>query len=237
MPPPLVLGAYGEVGWLGYDRDVRLVSAQAASQRSVGAAELLIHHRLDHDVALEPNAELVQRSHRHHRRGHAALHVEDAQPVLPPLFGGAGERVHRPRIFPSRDRVHVPREQDGPSPTGPSLLPDHIWPLLVAPSAEVSGVLRQPGDVGRAERVRLAAEVFEASLDELLYFFLVTVRVAVLAGYGDQGSVEVQYGAAVLFNPIVYGPKNIQKPLIYRKSGGLGKKGDLRGGRILKKKK
>ena len=125
---PAAGGLDVQAGRLGDDGRVGLVALDHAAERPVAAA-LLVHHALDHHVALRREPGLAQEARRQDHRRHARLHVADAEAVhvavsdlaapgiVRPL--GAVARGHGVHVAVEDQRAAVPRALERRHQVGP----------------------------------------------------------------------------------------------------------------------
>jgi len=120
------------------------VAAQAAGQRAVGAAELLVHHGLEDEIACQAHARLAQCLENREVHGYAGLHVPRAPAVKAAVFGLGGEWLARPRDRRvDGDRVDVAGKDQGP-PASAAL--EHAADVGTARVVPAGPELRVPGE-------------------------------------------------------------------------------------------
>ena len=160
---------------LGDGTGVRPVAPEASGQRAPASRELLVHHRLDEQVAAEAQARLPE-SHRHRGlRGEAALHVPAPAPVQPPPADRAGERAAGPGLVAGRDRVDVPAQEEAPSPPRPGQARDEVVAAAVAPVPPHEGMARAREEADVVE-LHVDAVASQGAGQDLLGRGLVAVR-------------------------------------------------------------
>ena len=194
--------ADGHAGRLREHRAVGVVPAQPCRQRAVGAAELLVHHRLDDHVAGEGDVTLGEAAVRVQCAGDAGLHVPRAAAVEAAVLDIPVPEPVRPRAQRRHD-VHVPGQEQRAAAARAAAAADHARAALVAAPRPPQRVGDRGLDLVRPEHVDLGAGLVQARRDQLLAGPFVPIRRAVLAGERDQLAGQLDQVIAVAAEPLV----------------------------------
>ena len=174
---------------LGHEPGVGAVAARDRGVRPHGA-RLLVGHRLDDHVALEPDARRPEHLEREDRRADAALHVDGAAAVDPPVADVRREGRRRPgrRVARAHD-VDVAVHDERPAAAGAGQPADGDRPVAVVVPGRHHRVARELGRV-RLPLVDLASQRAQAVADVRLEVGLLVSGVARSGREVDRCGVE-----------------------------------------------
>ena len=183
---PRAAGIDIQAGVLDQERGVHLGAVHPPGDGAVDAAELLIDHALEHQIALETHARPLQRLDRQHAGRQRPLHVDRAEPVDPAIFVQAAERIDAPGGAAPRDSVHVPGQQQRTSAALAAPDRGEIGPVAIITARPVARLLGQARDISEGVEFDIQPQVAQTAGEMLLAGALVAARRQVFGGYAHQ---------------------------------------------------
>ena len=153
-PPTALCGADAEERGLGQNGSIGQISPQPAREGSVHAAELLIHHRLENEVARQPQMQGIRRLRHEQVDGYAGFHVVRAASVQAIAFDLAAKSIPGPRLGTAGHGIYVPGQDQRTATSGAFPAGADIGPAVVLTIPKIKRMVFESGDRGQFVDIR-----------------------------------------------------------------------------------